>query len=153
MAPTAVPDAMDRSIINAMQGGFPLCAEPYAEVAASLGLGEDELLARLEAMLEARILTRFGPMFQIERMGGAFCLVAMALPEEEFDLVCRIVNGFPEVAHNYRRDHVFNMWFVLATETVDAMPQVLAAIEAATGHAVHAFPKEREYFVEMRLEA
>jgi DNA-binding Lrp family transcriptional regulator len=151
--PAALPDAVDRAIINALQGGFPLSAEPYAEVAGRLGLAEAELLARLEAMLAARILTRFGPMFQIERMGGAFCLAAMELPEDDFERVCGIVNGFPEVAHNYRREHAFNMWFVLATETPGQMPAVLAALEAATGHAVHAFAKEREYFVEMRLEA
>ncbi|MGE5467439.1 MAG: Lrp/AsnC family transcriptional regulator [Ignavibacteria bacterium] len=155
MAREAPPplDSLDRRIINALQGGFPLCDEPYREVAESLGIAEDELLARLDRMLEERVLTRFGPMFQVERIGGRFVLAAMKVPEADFERVTAAVNAFPEVAHNYRRDHAFNMWFVLATERPEGIEATVAAIEAATGLPVFPFPKEREYFVEMKLRA
>ena len=146
-------DAIDRRIINALHGGFPLGDEPYREVAKTLGISETELLARLHCMLKDRVLTRFGPMFQIERMGGAFVLAALAAPEERFEEVAAIVNGFAEVAHNYRREHRLNMWFVLATETPQGIADTLARIVAASGLPVFAFPKEKEYFVEMKLEA
>ena len=149
----AVLDETDRRIVNALQGGFPLVAEPYREVAAGLGLNEAELLPRLERMLAARVLTRFGPMFQVERMGGAFVLAAMRVPEADFERVAAQVNGLPEVAHNYRREHAFNMWFVLATETPERIAAAVEQIESATGLPVFAFPKEREYFVEMKLHA
>lgn len=147
------PDPLDRRIINALQGGFPLCDEPYRAVAESLGIDEAQLIGRLQRMLDARVLTRFGPMFQIEAIGGAFVLAALAVPAERFDEVAGQVNGRPEVAHNYRREHVLNMWFVLATETVGGISQAIAAIEERTGLTVYAFPKEREYFVEMKLAA
>ena len=115
-APVALSD-LDRNIINALQGGFPLTDTPYADVAATLGISEAALLERLKEMLDTRVLTRFGPMFQVERMGGRFVLAAMAVPESRFEAVNAQVNALPEVAHNYRRDHAFNMWFVLATET------------------------------------
>lgn len=146
-------DAVDRRIINALQGNFPLVQEPYREVAEALGLDEAELLRRLDAMLERKVLTRFGPMFQIERAGGAFVLAAMKVPEEDFERIAAQVNAFPEVAHNYRRDHALNMWFVLATATPEGIAAAVAAIEAATGLPVFPFPKEREYFVEMKLHA
>lgn len=146
-------DEVDRSLINALQGDFPLVREPYRQIAESLGLSETELLRRLDALLERRVLTRFGPMFQIERAGGAFVLAAMRVPDAEFERVAEQVNAFPEVAHNYRREHVLNMWFVLATATPQGIPDAIAAIEAATGLPVLAFPKEREYFVEMKLRA
>ncbi|MBN8475845.1 AsnC family transcriptional regulator [Sulfuritalea sp.] len=146
-------DATDRRIINALQGDFPLVAEPFREVADALGLSEAELLQRIDAMLERKVLTRFGPMFQIERAGGAFVLAAMKVPEAEFDRVAAQVNAFPEVAHNYRRDHALNMWFVLATATPEGIAAAVDAIEAATGLPVFPFPKEREYFVEMKLHA
>ncbi|MBL8478326.1 MAG: AsnC family transcriptional regulator [Sterolibacteriaceae bacterium] len=146
-------DATDRRIINALQGDFPLVAEPFREVADALGLSEAELLQRIDAMLERKVLTRFGPMFQIERAGGAFVLAAMKVPEAEFDRVAAQVNAFPEVAHNYRRDHALNMWFVLATATPEGIAAAVDAIEAATGLPVFPFPKEREYFVEMKLRA
>lgn len=149
----AALEETDRRIINALQGNFPLSDEPYRAAAEALGIGENELLARLQRLLDARILTRFGPMFQIERMGGRFVLAAMRVPEVDFDRIAAIVNAFPEVAHNYRREHAFNMWFVLATETPEGIAETISRIERATGLAVAAFPKEREYFVEMKLHA
>jgi len=146
-------DDTDRAIINALQGGFPLCEEPYREAAESLGLSEQELIARLERMLKDKVLTRFGPMFQVEHMGGAFVLAALAVPEARFEEVAEQVNALPEVAHNYRREHLLNMWFVLATETPEGIARAVARIEGDTGLQVHAFPKEKEYFVEMRLLA
>ena len=146
-------DALDRTIINALQGDFPLSERPYLEVAGRLGISEDELLARLERMLTGRVLTRFGPMFQVERMGGAFVLAAVAAPEENYDQVAEQINAFPEVAHNYRREHALNMWFVLATETREGIADAVARIEAARGLPGFAFPKERDYFVWMKLVA
>ncbi|MCF8151250.1 MAG: Lrp/AsnC family transcriptional regulator [Sulfuritalea sp.] len=146
-------DEIDRNLINALQGDFPLVDEPYRQVAQTLGLSEVELLQRLDSLLERRVLTRFGPMFQIERAGGAFVLAAMRVPEDDFERVVAQVNAFPEVAHNYRREHALNMWFVLATATPEGIAETIAAIEAATGLPVFAFPKEREYFVEMKLHA
>ena len=146
-------DAVDREIIAKMQGDFPICARPYAALAAKIGITEDELLVRLGALLNDKVLTRFGPMYQIERMGGAFVLAALAAPEERYDEVTALVNALPQVAHNYRREHALNMWFVLATETPAGIAEAVARIEADTGLPVYAFPKEQEYFVEMRLEA
>jgi siroheme decarboxylase len=153
VAAKRAPDDTDRRLINAIQGEFPLSERPFAEVGAALGLSEDEVIARLQSLLDDRVLTRFGPMYQIERMGGAFCLAAIAVPEAQWASAVEAVNAFPEVAHNYRREHALNMWFVLATETREGIADCARRIEAATGLVVHLFPKEREYFVEMRLEA
>lgn len=144
---------LDRKILAQLQGDFPICERPYAEAAAQLGIDEVELLARLQALLADKVLTRFGPMFQIEEMGGAFVLAALAAPEARYDEVTALVNALPEVAHNYRREHELNMWFVLATETKEGIAEAIARIEHDTGLAVYAFPKEREFFVEMKLEA
>lgn len=148
-----LPDDTDRRIINALQGDFPLTRRPFADVARRLQLDENELIERLKHLLDARILTRFGPMYQIERMGGAFCLCAMSVPEVDFARVTEQVNAFDEVAHNYRREHDFNMWFVLATERPEGIATSATRIEAATGLPVFLFPKEQEFFVEMKLEA
>jgi DNA-binding Lrp family transcriptional regulator len=145
--------AVDRQIIDKLQGDFPLCERPYAEAAERLGITENELLARLQRLLDDKVLTRFGPMVQIERMGGAFVLAALAVPEARYGEVTALVNALPQVAHNYRREHALNMWFVLATETPQGIAEAIAKIERDTGLPVYAFPKEREYFVEMKLAA
>lgn len=146
-------DDVDRRVVNALQDGFPLSERPFLEAAQHLGLTEDALITRVDRLLDDGVLTRFGPLFQVERMGGAFTLAAMAVPPERYDEVARMVNERAEVAHNYAREHELNMWFVLATETPQGVPATLDAIEAATGLRVRAFPKEREYFVTLKLEA
>ena len=146
-------DAIDRRIIDGLQGDFPICERPYQVAAERLGISEEELLQRLDRLLETRVLTRFGPMMQIERVGGSFVLAAIAVPEADYERVAAQVNALPQVAHNYRREHLLNMWFVLATETLAGIGEAIARIEADTGLPVHAFPKEREYFVEMKLAA
>ena len=144
-------DELDRAILNHLQGGFPVRERPFAEAAAELGTGEHELISRLDRMLEDRRLTRFGPLYNADRMGGAFTLAALSVPAEDFERVAALVNAMPEVAHNYERAHRLNMWFVLATDTPDGIAHVLRRIEAETGYRVFNFPKLREYFVELKL--
>ena len=146
-------DDTDRAIINGLLAGFPLSSRPYAEAAAALGLDEATLLARLRSLLDRGILTRFGPLFRPESIGGLAILAALSVPEERFDEVTATVNAYPEVAHNYQREHRWNMWFVVATATPERAWAVLAEIEAATGLTVVALPKEHEFFLDLRLTA
>ena len=140
-------DALDRRIINELQGGFPVCEYPFREMAQRLGSTESELITRLGCMLEDGLLTRFGPMFHAEHLGGGLSLCAMRVPPERFEAVAEQVNAFPEVAHNYQRDHAMNMWFVLATETPQALEAAIERIESETGLRVFNLPKQEEFFV------
>lgn len=146
-------DELDRRIINALQGGFPVAENPYAEVAVSLGTTESELIARLGRLLKDGILSRFGPMYHAERLGGALSLAAMKIPPEDFERVVQLVNAMPEVAHNYARDHAFSMWFVLATESLQQQNEAIERIEQTTGYKVYNMPKIKEYFIGLRFEA
>lgn len=146
-------DETDRAIVNQLQGGFPIGERPFAEAARSLGLDEDGLIKRVEGLLARGVLSRFGPMFNADRMGGAFTLAAMRVPEGDFEAVAAQVNAHPEVAHNYARDHALNMWFVVATEKPQDVATVLAAIAVETGLEVYDFPKLDEFYVGLRLEA
>ncbi len=145
-------DDIDRSILNRLQNGFPICERPYRTAAEQLRISEDELIRRLEHMLENKQLSRFGPMYHAERLGGGLSLCAMCVPEKQFEQIAEKVNAFREVAHNYARDHAFNMWFVLATETPERIDEVVAEIEKATGYPVYNLPKKEEYFVGLRFE-
>ena len=144
-------DPVDALLIYRLHGDFPLSERPFEEVAQQLGLSETEVIDRLRHMLDDGLLTRFGPLFQIERAGGQFVLAAMQVPEDRFDAVASQVNALDAVAHNYRREHAFNMWFVLACSSPEAVQAACARIEQETGLRVFAFPKEKEFFVELRL--
>ncbi|WP_170596344.1 Lrp/AsnC family transcriptional regulator [Ruegeria arenilitoris] len=146
-------DDTDRRLLNRLQEDLPLTPRPYADVAAELGIAEQDLLDRLARMKADRVITRFGPFFDAAAMGGDFCLCAMAVPEAEFETVLTKVNAHPEVAHNYERTHRLNMWFVLATETPEAITATTDAIERETGLTVHRFPKLQEFFIGFRVAA
>lgn len=143
-------DQLDRAIVNQLQGGFPLGERPFLEAAAALGVTENGLLERLSDLLERGVLTRFGPLFDAEKLGGQFSLCAMSVPAQDFERVAALVNAHPEVAHNYEREHRFNMWFVVAAAEVRP---VLDAIERETGYPVMDLPREAEYFIGLRLAA
>ncbi len=145
-------DDIDRAILNNFQGGFPICDQPYLQAAEQVGISEADFIRRIEHMLEKKQLSRFGPMYHAERMGGGLSLCAMRIPEADFETVTEQVNAFPEVAHNYARDHEFSMWFVLATETPERIASVLKEIEAATDYRVYNMPKQEEFFIGLRFE-
>jgi len=146
-------DELDRTIINGLQSGFPVCEYPFREVAEQLDVSEEELIARVAHLLEQRVLTRFGPLYNADRMGGAFTLAALSVAQPEVERIAAILDRLPEVAHNYEREHPWNLWFVLATDSPDGIEKAIARIEAETGHTVLNLPKEREYFVELKLSA
>jgi len=146
-------DDTDRAIINRLQGGFPVCDHPFAQVAQALGLTEADLLSRLARLRRDGVVNRFGPLWHAEKMGGGLTLAALRVPEARFDEVAAMVNSYPEVAHNYAREHALNMWFVVATEQPERIGEVLRGIEAQSGLKVYDMPKIQEFFVGLRFEA
>ena len=146
-------DDTDRLLINRLQDDLPLSSHPFAEVGEELGLTEADVITRVEAMKDSGAITRFGPFFDVAAMGGAFCLCAIAAPANQFEKVMTEVNDFPEVAHNYERDHTLNMWFVLATETPEGIAETAERIEEKTGLKVLCFPKLQEFFIGFRVKA
>ena len=142
-----------RRLINRLQDDLPLTNRPFAQIAEEFGLEEQEVVDRTRRLRDDGFLTRFGPFFDAEALGGAFCLCAMAVPQDRFEEVLTKVNAHAEVAHNYERDHRLNMWFVLATESQEDITGTAAVIEQETGLQVLLFPKEREFFIGFRVNA
>lgn len=149
---TPISDPTDRIIINGLQGGFPVTHRPFRDAAHRLGLSEGELIEGVQHLVETGRLSRFGPLWNAEGLGGDVCLCAMAVPPERFDAVAAQVNAHIEVAHNYERTHAFNMWFVISAEHPDRIEEVAAAIEAEAGLPVYRMPKTREFHVGFRME-
>ncbi len=142
----------DRTIINQLQGGFPLCEQPWAQLEQTLEIPADEIIQRIKTMQNAGLISRFGPLYHAEKMGGGLTLAAIKVPEERYEDVTDIVNSFDEVAHNYARDHELNMWFVVATETPEEIESVISDIEKQTGLKVYNMPKQQEFFLQLIFE-
>jgi siroheme decarboxylase len=147
-----IDDALERDFINRYQGGFPLMEQPYRAIASDLGCTQEMLLDMIRHLLDSGTLSRFGPLYDAEKLGGGLTLAAMSVPELDFERITALVNAFDEVAHNYRREHALNMWFVLATETPQAIDSTLAAISRATGLEVYNFPKQQAFYIGLWLK-
>jgi DNA-binding Lrp family transcriptional regulator len=146
-----VIDEIDRLLLNNLQGGFPVTHRPFAEVALSLGLEEDDVIERLRRMVENGALSRFGTVLNAPELGGERTLAAIEVPAERFEEVAAFVSGLDAVSHNYERTHRLNMWFVISSEDEDDIARTIAEIERKTGLAVLNMPTLEEYFVDIRF--
>ena len=147
-----VYDPTERAIINGLQGDFPLTHRPFRDAGAGLGLSEGELIDGIQQLIESGQLSRFGPLWNAEGLGGDVCLAAMTVPPERFDEVANLVNAHPEVAHNYERTHALNMWFVISVDRSERIAEIITAIERETGLKIYPMPKTRAFFVGFRVE-
>jgi DNA-binding Lrp family transcriptional regulator len=140
--------ALEKCLLNEYQRGFPLCEQPYAEIARQLEVTEADVLATLVSLQQRGLISRVGPVFAPRRAGSS-TLAALAVPEQELEAVAAIVSGFSEVNHNYQREHAWNLWFVVTAPDATRVGQVLAEIEAATGLPVLDLPLERSFYIDL----
>jgi DNA-binding Lrp family transcriptional regulator len=161
MSETAGDDAalsdLDRAVINAFQGGFPVVERPFEPASAALrergiDVTAAELLERVRELDGEGTLSRFGALVNAEEIGGSATLVAMHAPADRFDEIAETVNAHREVAHNYEREHPhLNMWFVVSVADEDRVRAVLDEIEAETGQPTYNLPKQQEFRVEAKF--
>lgn len=125
-------DSLSRRLIHQFQHGMPLCAEPYRAMADELDCAEDDVIACLQQLEQAGGLSRIGPVFEHSR-AGASTLVALAVPPARIEVVAARINSYPEVNHNYLREHRYNLWFVLTGPDRSRIDALLAQIQTETG--------------------
>ncbi|HNJ50622.1 MAG TPA: Lrp/AsnC family transcriptional regulator, partial [Accumulibacter sp.] len=100
-------DRLSFRLLNDYQRDFPLCPAPFAELAARLTAGEAAILRTLAALCQRGKVARVGAVFAPQRI-GASTLAALAVPAEALRVVADTVSRFPEVNHNYEREHHYN---------------------------------------------
>jgi len=135
---------LDVRLLQEFQQNFPICPAPFAELAGRLGVAESTVLRMLEQLRREGRISRVGAVVAPKRI-GASTLAAMAVPPEKLETVARAVNRFPEVNHNYARDHRYNLWFVVTAGSEGRLQAALGAIEQAAGYPVVAMPMLREF--------
>jgi siroheme decarboxylase len=109
-------DELDRTLLNLMQGSFPLQARPYDAIADAASIDEQHARERVLNLLDNRIIRQVTPIYDTRALGYSSMLVAARVDPEHPWRAAKIVNSHPGVSHNYLRNHDFNMWFTLAVE-------------------------------------
>jgi DNA-binding Lrp family transcriptional regulator len=152
----AIPlDDVDRRLLNLMQGSFPIAPRPYARVAELGGITEEETMARVQHLLDKRIIRQVTPIFDTRALGYSSMLVAAKVDPEHPHRAAQIINAHPGVSHNYLRNHEFNLWFTIATEPdsklgLEGTLQALA--REAGAESVRQLPTLKLFKIRMDLE-
>jgi DNA-binding Lrp family transcriptional regulator len=134
MSQSEVPiDDIDRDILNRIQSGFPITTRPYRTIAEDLGLSESEVLKRISRLKASGIIRRIGGNFTPEKLGFVSTLCAAKVPEEKIKQFAEVVNQYPGVTHNYRRENTYNIWFTFIAPSMDEINANLKQIAAETG--------------------
>mgnify|MGYP000844952488 FL=1 len=148
-------DRTDLAILDALQDDLPLVPRPWAAIAARVGIAEDDLLARMRRLQASGILRNVSPVFESRRFGlAAASLIALRVPDSRVREVAEIVSGYPEVSHNFRRDHPYTLWFTLAAPTEERLSEVLAEILCRAGipeEDALDLPTVRAYKIDVRF--
>jgi DNA-binding Lrp family transcriptional regulator len=148
-------DDLDKRLLNLMQGSFPIAPRPYQHVAAKAGIDEQEAIARVQHLLDDRIIRQVTPIFDTRALGYSSMLVAAKVDAENPWRAANIINAHPGVSHNYLRNHEFNIWFTIATEPgsplgVDGTLEALA--KEAGAESVRQLPTLQLFKIRMDLE-
>jgi siroheme decarboxylase len=152
----AIPlDELDKRVMNLMQGRFPLEPRPYARVAELAEVQEDEVLRRVQRLLDERIIRQVTPIFDTRALGYSSMLVAAKVDAEHPHRPAEIINSHPGVSHHYLRNHEFNLWFTIATEPDSklGLAGTLEVLERLTGaESIRQLPTLTLFKINMDLE-
>ena len=126
--PTASLSKLEFALLNRFQRDFPLLVRPFAALADTLGTDEATVIEHMRRLQQDGLISRIGAVFRPHAI-GASALAALPVPDERLDEVARLITAFPEVNHNYEREHRFNVWFVVTASSSGRLQAVLQEIE------------------------
>ncbi|WP_336343420.1 siroheme decarboxylase subunit beta [Halalkalicoccus ordinarius] len=143
-------DDVDAALVDGYQSGFPVERRPFRAVGEALGIGEEEALARVKRLRDRGVVRRFGAVLNPPVIGSS-TLAAVRAPEERFEEIASVVNEYRQVNHNYRRDHEWNMWFVVTAGSRETRDRILEEIEERTGHPVLVLPMLTDFYIDLEF--
>lgn len=139
---------LEKRLLDAFQKGLPLCPTPYRDMADRLGTSEALVLKILKRLQDAGVISRIGPVFKPKRI-GASTLAAMSVPPEKLDQLASVISSYPEVNHNYERENVYNLWFVVTAPSSARLEQVLSDMEQVTGYPILNLPLIKQHHIDL----
>ena len=144
-------DGFRLALLNPWQHDFPLLRDPFDVIARSLAVEPDVVLAGYRRLLADGSLSRIGAVFAAGA-GGAGLLAAMAVPLERLEAVAAIVSAHPGVNHNYEREGLHNLWFVMTGADRAAVDAAMEHLEQATGLAALRLRMLRPYRIDLGFD-
>jgi len=140
--------SIEKQLLDDFQRDFPLTSTPYADIAKKIGTDEETVLSYLKSMKQEGVVSRVGSVFKANRVGVS-TLAAISVEADRLEKIANIVSSFSEVNHNYEREHDYNLWFVLNTDSQQSLDKVIAEIEDKTEHEVMELPMLNDFYIDL----
>jgi DNA-binding Lrp family transcriptional regulator len=148
-------DTLDLRILDALQDDLVIVPEPWKLIADRIGISEEECLMRISHLKDAGIIRTISPVLDSRRFGlSAGSLIALSVPEEQIGDVVAVINSYPEVSHNYQRDHHYNIWFTVSARNEEEIERICNEIRSQTEIPkvdLIALPTIRSYKIDVRF--
>ena len=97
-------DELDLRLIAELQGDIPLTVDPYRTLAERLGVSEETVIARLQALRASGKLKRIGAVLRHQNSGyAANAMVVFKAPPDEMERLGKLLAESPLVSHCYER--------------------------------------------------
>lgn len=125
--------ALDKKLLNLLQGKVQLVPRPFQMIGQELGISEEQVLARLQVLKEEGCIRKIGAFFNSDKLGYRGTLVALKVRPELMEETALFINQFPGITHNYQREGAYNLWFTLITPNERLRQDILEQIKALPG--------------------
>ncbi len=104
-------DELDRRIVIATQAGLPLVAEPYQQVAKELNTTAEEVMQRMQRMLESGIIRRVGAVPNHYTLGfRGNGMTVWDVPDNTVVKYGEQIGALDFVSHAYHRPRFLPEW-------------------------------------------
>ncbi|GIX28317.1 MAG: heme biosynthesis protein [Burkholderiales bacterium] len=142
---------LELALLNCYQRNFPLVPRPFDVLARELGTSPERVLRTLAMLKERRIVSRIGATFRPNTV-GASVLGALAVPEDRLEAVAGMVSGYPEITHNYEREHRYNLWFVATAPNEARLSALVQEIELRARLPLLELPLLEDYHIDLGFD-
>ncbi|MBM2826229.1 MAG: putative transcriptional regulator, AsnC family [Dehalococcoidia bacterium] len=146
-------DDLDKRLLTLVQKEFPMVPRPYASLALSLGIEEEEVMDRIKRLKAGKVIRQVSAIFDTRSLGYQSSLVAMKIPAERLNEAAKIINEHPGVSHNYKRNHEFNLWFTIAVPPGSPLEGTIERLhELAGAESTRMMPTIRLFKISVTLD-
>lgn len=98
------PDAKEQELIRRLQQNLPLVANPFAEIAAAVGISESQLIETIRGWNQLGVMRRIAMILYHRKVGfSANAMCVWDLSPERMEEVGKKLAARPEITHCYER--------------------------------------------------
>ncbi|MCK5669513.1 MAG: Lrp/AsnC family transcriptional regulator [Gammaproteobacteria bacterium] len=142
---------LEQSLLNDFQHNFPLSQQPFHDIAERLDIDADLVMEALKSLKDRGVISRVGPVIKPNSIGNSI-LAALKVPGDQLIETANMINTYPEVNHNYEREHRFNLWFVITAEDENRLDFILDDIEQKSGYPLLRLPLIDDYHIDLGFD-